>query len=251
MILAVFKPKGPSSNQLLTQIKKLTRIKKIGHAGTLDPLASGVLVVAIGRDSTKKISEEVKKEKEYIADVKLGQNSTTDDEEGEKTKWEVEKVPKVSEVSKVLEGFIGKVKQTPPVYSAVKVSGQESYKLARKGKTVKLKPREVEIKNIEILNYDYPLLELKVTTGPGVYIRSLARDIGEKLKTGGYIKQLERTKVGNFKLEDCIALENISAVQTPIPFTLINCSITSVSSITSIFSKSNSFFIILLERSFK
>lgn len=209
MILAVLKPKGPSSNQLLTQIKKLTGIKKIGHAGTLDPLASGVLVVAIGRDSTKKISEEVKKEKEYIAKIKLGETSETDDEEGEKTKWEVVKVPEVSEVSKVLESFLGKIKQTPPIYSAIKVSGQESYKLARRGKSVELKPREVEIKNIEILDYNYPQLDLKVITGPGVYIRSLARDIGEKLKTGGYIKELERTRVGDYKTENCISLEKI------------------------------------------
>ena len=176
MIIAVNKPKGPTSNQILSQIKKIIGIKKVGHAGTLDSLASGVSIIAIGRDSTKKISEEVKKEKEYIAKIKLGETSETDDEEGGKTVWGGVKVPEVSKVSKVLENFIGKIKQIPPIYSAIKVSGQESYKLARRGKPVKLKPREVEIKNIEILSYEYPLLKIKIITGPGVYIRSLARD---------------------------------------------------------------------------
>ncbi len=147
MILAVYKPKGPTSNKFLTQIKKITGIKKVGHAGTLDPLASGILVVAFGRGSTKKISGEVKKEKEYIAKIKLGETSETDDEEGKKTKWPGKIAPPTKDyINNVVISYLGKFQQTPPLYSAVKISGVESYKLARKGKSVEIKPREVELK---------------------------------------------------------------------------------------------------------
>lgn len=209
MILAIYKPKGPTSNQLLTQVKKITGIKKVGHAGTLDPLASGVLVVALGRQSTKKISEMVKKEKEYIAKIKLGSNSTTDDEEGEKTDWEIKKIPTLIGIKKIIKKFVGKISQVPPIYSAIKISGQEAYKLARKGKTVELKPREVEIKSIKLLNYHWPFLEIQVVTGPGVYIRSLARDLGRDLNTGGYLKELERTRVGDFTKDQAVELSKL------------------------------------------
>lgn len=209
MILAIYKLKGPTSNQLLTQVKKITGIKKVGHAGTLDPLASGVLVVALGRQSTKKISEMVKKEKEYIAKIKLGSNSTTDDEEGEKTDWEIKKIPTLIGIKKIIKKFVGKISQVPPIYSAIKISGQEAYKLARKGKTVELKPREVEIKSIKLLNYHWPFLEIQVVTGPGVYIRSLARDLGRDLNTGGYLKELERTRVGDFTKDQAVELSKL------------------------------------------
>lgn len=210
MILAFDKPKGPTSFKFLSQIKKIAGTKKVGHAGTLDPLASGVLVVAIGRQSTKKIHLEVQKEKEYLAEIKLGAYSTTDDEEGEKEVVKPEKIPDMAFVKKTVDSFTGKIKQIPPVYSAIKVNGQESYKLVRKGKTVELKPREVVIKSIQILEYEYPKLVLKVVTGPGVYIRSLARNIGEKLKTGGYISELKRTRVGEFTIDKTTDFEDLS-----------------------------------------
>ncbi len=214
MIIAILKPKGPSSNDILTQIKRLTKIKKVGHAGTLDPLASGVLVVAIGRESTKKISEEVKKEKEYIAIIKLGEESVTDDEEGEKKVWQVTKEPDETKVTKVLKQFIGEIEQIPPVYSAIKINGKEAYKYARKGENVEMKSRKAFVKNIELLEYQFPLLKIKVITGPGVYIRTLARDIGVALKTGGYIKELIRTRVGDFSIENAITPEQISEIST-------------------------------------
>lgn len=212
MIIGVYKPKGPSSNKLLTQIKKISGIKKIGHAGTLDPLASGVLVVAISRQSTKKIAEEVKKEKEYIADITLGMESTTDDEEGEKTVWQIKEEPTLAEVSKVLESFIGEIEQTPSIFSALKINGQPAYKYARKGQIVEIKPRKALIKNIELLEYKYPLLKIKVTTGPGVYIRTLAKDIGKALNVGAYMSDLIRTRVGDFTLENSHQLEDLEKV---------------------------------------
>jgi len=200
-LFAIYKPKGPTSNDIVQKIKKLTGIKKVGHAGTLDPLAKGILVVAVGRESTKKLGEIVKKEKEYLATIRLGITSTTDDEEGVKTPshspLKGEKVG-VEKIKKVLEKFEGKINQIPPIYSAIKIKGQEAYKLARKGQQPKMKSRPVEIKKIVIKSYKWPYLKIKVVTGPGVYIRSLARDIGQKLKVGGYLYNLERTRVGQF-----------------------------------------------------
>ena len=209
MIVAVLKPKGPTSHDIIDEIRLITGEQKVGHAGTLDPLASGVLVVGIGREATKKLNEIVQKEKEYIASVRLGVTSTTDDEEGLKHEVEVKEIPEDKKISLSVRRFVGSINQTPPVYSAVKVGGQESYKRARRGEEVKLRSREVEIKEIEILEYRWPILKLRVVTGPGVYIRSLARDIGAALGTGGYLAELERTRVGEFTKEKAISVGNL------------------------------------------
>jgi len=187
----------------------MTGIKKVGHAGTLDPLARGVLVIGIGRDGTKNLGNIVKKEKEYLATIKFGSTSVTDDAEGEKTKIMVLKKPTLNEIKKILKKFRGKIFQTPPIFSAIKIQGREAYKLARKGEAVVLKPRRVEIKKIELLTYKWPYLKLKVVTGPGVYVRSLARDIGSKLKVGGYLFSLERTRVGDFTKNKSIKFSKI------------------------------------------
>jgi len=209
-IFAVYKPKGPTSNKILQEIKRSSGAKKVGHAGTLDPLASGVLVVAIGREATKKLGEIVGKEKEYLATVRLGTISETDDSEGEKTKIDVKTIPRKKDIESFLPEFSGEIWQTPPIYSAIKIKGKEAYKLARKGKPVKLNPRKVIIKKIEILSYCWPYLRLRVITGPGVYIRALARDLGSRLKTGGYLAALERVRVGDFTKEKALTVEDFS-----------------------------------------
>ncbi len=202
-IFVIYKPKGPTSHDIINKLRKEMGIKKIGHAGTLDPLASGVLVVGVGREATKQLGTIVKKEKEYLAKIRLGMTSTTDDEEGVKTEIKiVGKIPTLGEIKKAIAKFQGEISQTPPIYSAIKIKGKEAYKLARKGQEPKLKPRKVEIKKIDILKYEWPYLEIRVVTGPGVYIRSLARDIGQHLKTGGYLAELERTRVGEFTKEN-------------------------------------------------
>ncbi|MFH1326183.1 MAG: tRNA pseudouridine(55) synthase TruB [Candidatus Falkowbacteria bacterium] len=229
-IFAVHKPKGPTSNQILTEIKRIIRPRqklspsysktvlagkylggryaKVGHAGTLDPLAEGVLIVAIGREGTRQLDKIVQKEKEYIADVKLGMTSTTDDEEGIKLKVQSQKVQS-QKIKEILPKFIGKIKQVPPIYSAIKINGQEAYKRTRKGEDVKMKTREVEIKKIEILKYKWPNLQIRVVTGSGVYIRALARDIGAELSVGGYLAGLIRTRVGDFKIENAVKFEDL------------------------------------------
>ncbi len=196
-IFAVWKPKGPSSAQFLNSLKRKLGVRKMGHAGTLDPLASGILVVGIG-EGTKRLKEAAGAEKEYIAKIKLGETSTTDDEEGEKTKQKVNKVPKLKDIKKAINNFIGDVEQIPSRYSAVKVGGIPAYKLARRGEEVSLRLRRVKIYSIEILGYEWPFLEIKVVTGPGVYVRALARDIGNALGVGGYIAELTRTRVGEY-----------------------------------------------------
>lgn len=209
-IFAIYKPKGPTSNDIVQSIKRIAGGEKVGHAGTLDPLAEGVLVVGVG-EATKKLGIEVKKEKEYIAKIKLGETSTTDDEEGEKSPVSGKKAD-ISEIKEAIKKFTGKIKQIPPIYSAIKVAGKEAYKFARKGEKPVLLEREAEIKEIEILEYEWPYLELRAVTGPGVYIRALARDIGKKLGTGGYLAALKRTRVGDYTEEKSLNLDQLEKI---------------------------------------
>jgi tRNA pseudouridine55 synthase len=210
-IFAVYKPKGPTSADIVRMVKRVIGKEKVGHAGTLDPLAEGVLVIGVGREATKQLATEVAKEKEYIATIKLGETSTTDDAEGTKSPSVKREPPSEDDISKVLHKFIGKIQQVPPLYCAVKVAGKEAYKYARSGKSAVLEPREVEIKNIKLIEYAWPFLKLNVVTGPGVYIRSLARDIGQQLNTGAYMAALERTRVGDFTKEIAIPSTTIDS----------------------------------------
>lgn len=209
-MFAIWKPKGPTSNDILNDIRRIVGRKiKVGHAGTLDPLAEGILVIAIGREATRELASAVKKEKEYIAKIRLGATSSTDDEEGEKTGYEVRRPPSGQEVRDAVVRFVGDIMQTPPIYSAIKIGGKEAYKYARKGQSVEMKPRTVHVESIEVQEYAWPYLTLRVVTGPGVYIRSLARDIGEYLKVGGYLAGLTRTRVGEFTKDRVVAIEDI------------------------------------------
>jgi tRNA pseudouridine55 synthase len=200
-IVAVYKPKGPTSHDVIDLVRDLTGEQRVGHAGTLDPLASGVLVVGIGREATRTLAVEVAKEKEYVAEVCLGMYSETDDEEGSKTEVIFDHQPSEADVRQALTTFVGRIEQVPPAYSAIKVGGKKSYKAARAGKMIELAARPVEIKEIELLSYAWPVVHLRVVTGPGVYIRALARDLGQALGTGGYLQALERTRVGSWTME--------------------------------------------------
>jgi len=208
-IFAVYKPKGPTSHDVVDEIRKLTGVQKVGHAGTLDPLASGVLVMAVGREATKRLDTLKNNDKEYRAVIELGATSATDDKEGPVNKHIVARRPRLDDIQKILSSLTGNIKQTPPAYSAVHVAGERAYKLARQKKDVILAPRSVEIKSIKLVRYEWPELEIKVITGPGVYIRALARDIGERLGVGGYLKELERTRVGDYTLEKTVKIEDI------------------------------------------
>lgn len=214
-IFAVYKPRGLTSNAVLNRLRRAAGTKKIGHAGTLDPLAEGMLVVGVGKEATKQLAKEVAKEKEYIASITLGMTSATDDEEGvllrsdftSELRQDKKKKPSKTEIQKVLESFTGIIWQVPPVYSAIKVNGKEAYKRIRRGEEIVMTRRRVEIKSITLESYHWPHLTLKVVTGPGVYIRALSRDIGENLGTGGYLSDLVRTRVGQWTLANALSLD--------------------------------------------
>lgn len=203
-IFSIFKPTGPTSHDMIDKLRKITGEKRIGHAGTLDPLASGVLVVGVGREATKKLMLEVKKEKEYIALIKFGGVSDTDDRQGQIKNTEENNLPGIGQIKNILEDFTGHIKQIPPVYCSVKIKGRPAHRRVRQGENIQLKAREVYIKEISIIEYQWPFLKIKAVTGPGVYIRSLARDLGERLGVGGYLYELERVRVGEFDLQSCV-----------------------------------------------
>lgn len=216
-IFAINKPYNMSSQRAVQIVKYWARQKtkdkkiKVGHGGTLDPLATGVLVVAIGREYTKKIDTVVAAQKEYVAKIFFGATSTTDDAEGEKTTCNVSLIPSIEDVEKAVQLFVGNIVQVPPAYSAIKIQGQEAYKRVRRGEIVEMQSRMVHIDAIDIIDYTYPIAEIRLTCGKGTYIRSLARDIGMQLGTGAYLAGLVRTRVGDFVLEETLSLEDFES----------------------------------------
>jgi len=206
--LVINKPLHYTSMDVIRVLRKLSGIRKIGHAGTLDPLATGVLLVCIGK-ATKKVPELMDTEKEYIAEIDLSAVSETDDLEGELTYITIEKEPSLDEIKECLETFTGVIDQVPPKYSAVKILGQPAYKRARRGEEVKIEARKVTIKSIELLSHEWPILKIKVICSKGVYIRSLARDVGSCLHTGGHLYSLVRSRVGDYTLDQAISLVDL------------------------------------------
>ena len=215
-VIIVDKEKGKTSFDEIRDIRKKYNIKKVGHAGTLDPMATGVLIILVG-ETTKLSDYLMNHDKEYIATLKLGKKTDTGDSEGKII--EEKEIPNLSKenVQNVLNTFIGKSKQIPPMYSAIKVNGKKLYELAREGKEIERQEREIEIYSLEIIklieeNKKIAEIEFKVNCSKGTYIRTLCEDIAEKLGTCGYMKELRRTRVGRFTLNDkdkFITLEEI------------------------------------------
>ncbi|MFC1600007.1 tRNA pseudouridine(55) synthase TruB [Patescibacteria group bacterium] len=205
--LNIYKPKGITSFDVIFKLRKILQIKKMGHTGTLDPMAEGVLIVALS-EATKIIEFMMQHDKAYSAEIILGSESTTYDAEGELKKVGSQK-PDFDEVQAVIESFEGEVDQVPPIYSALKINGKKAYELAREGKKVEMKSRKVTIHDIVLIDYKYPNLTIDVECSSGTYIRSLAHDIGKKLETGAYLNALKRTKVGHFLVEDSVKLEDL------------------------------------------
>jgi tRNA pseudouridine55 synthase len=211
-IVLIDKPKGWSSFDVVAklrgQIKRQTGVKrpKVGHTGTLDPLASGLLVLVVGT-YCKRAGEFSKLDKVYETELTLGQTSTTDDNEGTKTVVS-DRIPSEEEITAVLHTFVGEQLQLPPAFSAIKVGGQRAYKLARAGKEVVMEPRRIQVHEITRVVYEYPRLCFTVSVSSGTYIRSLARDIGERLGTGAYMSGLIRTSVGPYRLVDATIIED-------------------------------------------
>lgn len=209
-ILLIDKPDQMSSFGVVARVRRVLSEKagkkvKVGHTGTLDPFATGLLILLTGK-GTKRSNEFLKLDKWYEATIRLGAKSTTGDPEGEISVFDVFE-PDFEEVKKVVQSFQGKIKQRVPNFSAVKINGQRAYKLAREGKEVEMPVREVEIFQIEILDYKWPELKIRCHVSSGTYIRTLGEDIGEKLGVGGYLTQLRRTKVGEYSVRDAISLD--------------------------------------------
>ena len=206
-ILVVNKPAGYTSHDIVSKIRKQLNIKKVGHTGTLDPLATGVLPILLGT-GTKLSQYLINHDKEYIATIKLGEKTETGDIEGKII--EQKEVPKLikEKIVQVLNSFIGKQKQIPPMYSAIKVNGKKLYEYARNGEMVLVEPRNIEIYNAELLNFNENEISFKVSCSKGTYIRSLCEDIATKLETVGTMSALKRTQVGEFRIEDAINIED-------------------------------------------
>ena len=187
-------------------MRSLIGIKKVGHAGTLDPFATGILLICTGK-ATKKVPQLMELTKEYWGQVKLGLQTDTDDITGKIINSNP--VPKIdrAEFGEICQQFVGEIPQIPPMFSAKKIGGQRLYKIARKGKVVERPPKIVTISSLEIINFQLPFVTIKVTCSKGTYIRALARDIGLTLRCGAYLHSLTRTRIGGYNLEDSLTIE--------------------------------------------
>lgn len=211
-ILLLNKPLTWTSFDLVKKVRNTLRIKKIGHAGTLDPLATGLLILCTGK-FTKKIEEIQSQEKEYTGTITIGATTPSFDLE-----TEVDSTCDIAHLTEAdLEAasqkFLGIIAQTPPIYSAVKVNGERAYKLARRGEEAEIKSKNIEIKSFELTRIALPEIDFKVVCSKGTYIRSLARDFGKELGCGGHLTKLERTRIGEFKLEDALTIEDIMRIK--------------------------------------
>ena len=207
----LYKPSGITSMEALRRVKRITgQRKKVGHGGTMDPLARGVLPVCFGQ-ATRLMDYVIGGSKRYVMDVKLGESTSTYDAEGEITATRSFDGITQSQVESALEGFVGVVEQVPPMYSAVKVDGQRLYKLARAGIEVEREARSVEIHSIRLTRFAPPELTLDVECGKGVYMRTLAHDLGESLGCGAHVTDLERRSCGGFSASDSVSLEELEA----------------------------------------
>lgn len=208
--LIVDKPKGLTSHDVIARLRAKLNQSKIGHTGTLDPMATGVMIVGIGK-ATRLLEYLMRLDKTYLAEVTLGFESTTFDAEGDIEELELadENKPDEETVREALKDFTGEIYQIPPVYSAVKINGERSYKLARNGKPQTPPMRKVKIHSIELIAYKYPSLTIRVACGSGTYIRTIAHDLGQKLKTGAYLSALNREKISDFDITKAAELSQV------------------------------------------
>lgn len=206
--LNIYKPAGITSHDVISTLRKITKIKQIGHTGTLDPFAEGVLPVCIGKAT--RLIEYLNDDKEYIARIQFGQNTDTYDIDGQVTETFTKKIT-LNELNEILPQFRGEIAQIPPIYSAIKINGKKLYDYARKGEDVEIKPRTVHIIKLETLNFneENQCAEILTACSKGTYIRSLAYDIGKKLNCGAYLSKLTRTKAGKFTIENSIPLNEL------------------------------------------
>ena len=209
-LLNLDKPMGMTSRQVVDHVQKLVRREKVGHAGTLDPLATGVLIVCVG-PATRLITRVQQGRKRYVGRFLLGKHSDTDDTDGaviDGGDWS--SVTRQS-LEQTLPDFLGTIQQTPPQISAIKVAGQRAYKLARRGVAVKLEPRPVQVFSLRISLFEPPEFELEIECGSGTYVRSIGRDMGQRLGCGAVMSSLRRTAIGRFEVADAVPLDSVNS----------------------------------------
>ncbi len=218
-ILLVDKPTGWTSFDVVNYVRKLVaktqgvppRTLKVGHSGTLDPFASGLLLILVGKKYTTRSESLLKQDKIYQVTVELGRISSTGDPEGVIQKTIPSPVaPSHANVARILNHFRGEISQTPPSFSAIKVNGVRAYRLARQNKVFNLPSRRVKIKSIELIAYDFPMLSFVAEVSSGTYIRSLVEDIGKELQVGAYTRELRRTAIGNYSVEDAAKVSELT-----------------------------------------
>ncbi len=209
--LLIDKPAGMTSHDVVDRVRRVTGIRKVGHAGTLDPFATGLLMVGVGRGATREMQKLVGLDKTYEAVFVFGSQSDTDDKEGVIEPAPIDRVEE-SEIKAVIDSYTGAIKQIPPAYSAIKVKGQKMYEAARKGEVLKVEPRNVTVYRMDA---DFPMCEdrlaVSIECSSGTYIRALARDIGKDLGGGGYVEELRRTQIGSFSITDAQKLDRLDS----------------------------------------
>ena len=204
-IILIDKPSGMTSFGVVARIRRVLSVEngkkvQVGHTGTLDPFATGLMILVIGKEC-KNAERYSKLDKVYEATICLGQTSSTGDPEGEITEVS-DKVPKMTDIESTLKNFTGEINQTPPIFSAIKIDGQRAYKLARKGEKIEMPSRKVTVYSLEVIDYSYPAIKIKAHVSSGTYIRSLAEDIGTALGTGAYCNQLRRTEINEWSVKN-------------------------------------------------
>ena len=209
-LLNMNKPAGITSRRVVDQVAKLVRPEKAGHAGTLDPLATGVLVVCVGK-ATRLIELIQQQAKSYRAQFLLGRHSDTDDVTGNVTEIAVRSEITHDQIAAALPAFCGRIQQIPPIFSAVHVAGSRAYDLARKGQEVALSPREVDVYRLDLVWFAYPEIELDIDCGSGTYVRSIGRDLGRVLGCGAVMSALVRTRIGPYRIEDSVSPEDLTS----------------------------------------
>lgn len=220
--LNIYKPVGMTSHDVVSVLRRVTKIKQIGHTGTLDPFAEGVLPICIGKAT--RLIEYLKDDKEYLATVQFGAATNTFDLDGEKVFTSDKKVSR-DDIKEGLKSFEGEILQLPPIFSAIKVKGKKLYEYARKGEEVEIQPRKVVIENIELKNFDEELQQAQILLkcSKGTYIRSIANDLGKNLGCGGYLIKLIRTQAGKFRVENSVQLDGIDVESNLInPLDILN-----------------------------
>ncbi len=205
-IILIDKPSGPTSFQVVSKIRKITGVKKVGHSGTLDPKASGLMIVCTGK-KTKEMDRFINLNKTYSGIIRLGLTSPSMDTETECSELPLPEVLEEKEILEVRNNFLGEIEQIPPMYSAVKINGKKLYNLARKGKSIEREPRKVFIERFEIEKIDLPDIYFTITCSKGTYIRVIADDFGKKLNSGGILVELRRTRIGDFQVDDAIRID--------------------------------------------